>query len=440
MSGKVEDQSVSADAERAAAAGDFVSAAKHLRTLLARQEAERGPSDPELANTLNNLGVVSERTGDVAEAERCYRRAYSIVGAAFPADHPLVTTSRENLTAFCAAQGIPLEPAARPAPVTSPPPAASSGPVASPEPIAPPVPVVSREPTTAPRPVVSPKLVVSPEPVGSPKSVDSSKPAGSSKPTASPAPTAPPKPAAPTAARSSSERGTPATTTAEGELTALRERIAARKPPQTAPLDDRPEPPVTPAKRSGWLPVAGLVVLGVIAALLFGHGGRQDNPAPPKSASAVTPAPQPAAAPLPEAAAPKSAPKTAPPAPPAAAPSRPAAHETSRGHDEAFTVLTAELCADLVRRAAWTCTPLPNPAKPGQFYFYTRIASAHDVVVVHRWYRGDRMEESHELHVDADATAGYRTYSRRTVGPGDWRVELRTADGKVLKEERFTVR
>jgi hypothetical protein len=39
--------------------------------------------------------------------------------------------------------------------------------------------------------------------------------------------------------------------------------------------------------------------------------------------------------------------------------------------------------------------------------------------------------------------AGYRTYSRTTIAPeraGDWRVELRTEDGRMLREERFTVR
>ena len=435
MPEKVEDQSTSADAERAAAAGDFVSAAKHLRTLLARQEAERGPSDPDLANTLNNLGVVSERTGDVAEAERCYRRAYAIVNAAFPADHPLVATSRENLTAFCEAQGIPLEPAATPAPVASPRLAAASGPIASSATAAPPEPTPAPRPVGSREPIAAPKPAVSPEPVASSKPVVSSKPAAAST---SATPTAA-KPAAPAAAKSSSEPSTPAATAEARELTALRERIAANKPAPALPRDDRSAPPVTPAKRSGWLPVAGLVVLGVIAALLFGHRGGQDNPAP-KTASAPTPAPQPAPAPPPRAAAPEPAPNAAPPNPPAAAPSRPAVRENARGHDEAFTVLTAELCADLVRSGAWTCTPLPNPAKPGQLYFYTPIASARDVVVVHRWYRGDRMEESHELHVDANSIAGYRTYSRRTVSPGDWRVELRTTDGKVLKEERFTVR
>ena len=39
--------------------------------------------------------------------------------------------------------------------------------------------------------------------------------------------------------------------------------------------------------------------------------------------------------------------------------------------------------------------------------------------------------------------AGYRTYSRNTISServGNWRVELRSADGAVLHEERFTVR
>ena len=62
------------EAERAAGAGDFASAKRLLLKALAIQEAGLGPNHPDLANTLNNLGVVSERTSDVDEAERWYRR------------------------------------------------------------------------------------------------------------------------------------------------------------------------------------------------------------------------------------------------------------------------------------------------------------------------------------------------------------------------------
>jgi len=48
-----------------------------------------------------------------------------------------------------------------------------------------------------------------------------------------------------------------------------------------------------------------------------------------------------------------------------------------------------------------------------------------------------------QLRVEANPGAGYRTYSRNTISSesaGDWRLEVRSADGTVLHEERFTVR
>ena len=51
-------------AERAAAVGDYASAERHLRAAIAVQRATLGPRHPDLANTLNNLGVVCERAGN----------------------------------------------------------------------------------------------------------------------------------------------------------------------------------------------------------------------------------------------------------------------------------------------------------------------------------------------------------------------------------------
>ena len=50
-------------AEQAAAAGDLASAGELLRGAARIQEEELGPLHPDLANTLNNLAVVAERTG-----------------------------------------------------------------------------------------------------------------------------------------------------------------------------------------------------------------------------------------------------------------------------------------------------------------------------------------------------------------------------------------
>jgi len=102
-------RSVIEAAEQAASAGDYVAAELNLREAAALQETQLGPLHPDLANTLNNLGVVYERADSPAEAELCYRRAYAIALTAHTPDHPLVVTSRKNLEDFCKARGRPFE-------------------------------------------------------------------------------------------------------------------------------------------------------------------------------------------------------------------------------------------------------------------------------------------------------------------------------------------
>ena len=75
--------------------------------------------------------------------------------------------------------------------------------------------------------------------------------------------------------------------------------------------------------------------------------------------------------------------------------------------------------------------------------YYTQIKSPTATTVEHRWYQGDRLIQAVPLRIQANPGAGYRTYSRHSVSrepAGDWRVELRGADGTVLHEERFTVK
>ena len=107
-------QAVIAAAEQAALAGDYGAAEQLLRAAAELQEASLGPLHPELANTLNNLGVVYEVTSKPDDAERCFRRASTIAAAVLAPDHPFVATSRKNLEDFCAARGITVDP---PAPV-----------------------------------------------------------------------------------------------------------------------------------------------------------------------------------------------------------------------------------------------------------------------------------------------------------------------------------
>jgi hypothetical protein len=129
------------DAARAAAeAGDVPTAEARLREAAELQERTLGPRHADLAETLNNLAIVAERQGNTAEAERCYRRAADIAAVALPASHPFVTTSRDNLRAFCEANGLP---AAEPKPK----PAASAPPK---KPVVPPRPAAVASPPTAP--------------------------------------------------------------------------------------------------------------------------------------------------------------------------------------------------------------------------------------------------------------------------------------------------
>jgi hypothetical protein len=115
MSETRELRSVVDAAEQAAAAGDYEAAEEHLREAARLQEDHLGPLHPDLANTLNNLGVVSEMRNKPADAEQFFRRACAIATTALEPDHPFVATSRKNLEDFCKAQGIAVDlPAAPP--------------------------------------------------------------------------------------------------------------------------------------------------------------------------------------------------------------------------------------------------------------------------------------------------------------------------------------
>ena len=104
-----ESRSIIESAEQAAAAGNYSLAEKLLREAAALQQQTLGPQHPDLANTLNNLGVVCEMANNPIDAEHYFRRAHTIATAALSPDHPFVVTSSQNLHDFCAARGRPVE-------------------------------------------------------------------------------------------------------------------------------------------------------------------------------------------------------------------------------------------------------------------------------------------------------------------------------------------
>ena len=361
-------------AERAVSLDDFVSAERHLRQAAALQEQQIGARHPDLANTLNNLGIVYEHLGKPAEAEECYRRAYGIASTALPPDHPLVETSGQNLRDFCEAIGKPVELSAPPGL----------------EPFAP----EQGAPTPVARDPKSPSLASLPL-----RLATETRPAE-------------PPPRKPT------------------EATRTASSVSQLSPPSSRPTT--------------------AIAMGAVILLAFGtwwFGFRQPSrPVAPSTPRVETPAPR-EQAPPPANAAAEPAPIPAPPEIPAptekpaiAAPpvKRVAPETTARGD---VSVAEAKLCRSLTM-SNWTCTPATSPSAPGVFFFYSRVKSARDTTVQHRWLMDGRLVRSIDLRIKANPGAGYRTYSRNTVRGerrSDWTIELRDAGGALLHEERFTV-
>ena len=133
--------------------------------------------------------------------------------------------------------------------------------------------------------------------------------------------------------------------------------------------------------------------------------------------------------------------KPARPAPEAVSPSGrlPAPKVDQAPASAAVALVSVQLCRS-ISTSDWRCAPAGDSVAPGPLVLYTRVRSPRDGVIVHRWYRGDALLKSAQLKIGANASEGYRTYSRQTVDAGDWRVEVRSAAGDLLHEQRFAVR
>jgi hypothetical protein len=346
-------RSVIEAAEQAAASGDFESAEQFLRRAARVQETQLGPLHPDLASTLNNLGVTCESLGKPADAEECYRRAYAIVTSVLAAEDPVVMTSRKNLRDFCEGHGRPFE-------------------------------FSTALPTVAPRSEAA--------------TTD-----------------------APAASKAHETASAPSTTA----------QVPSASPTRAAPVSlSRPA-----------LVVALVVGLALVMLVTSGWWFDADEPgqSPPTSTVAQVPLP--------------GAPPPSPEAPVTPLPEQPTTPSVARlpgagtavgdGRASApVTVADARLCRNL-STTDWRCSSVTTPAAPGTFFFYTRLKSARETTVQHRWYYKGSLVQNMTRRVGVNEGAGYRTYSRHTiVAPrtGDWRVELRTAGGALLREERFVVR
>jgi hypothetical protein len=176
--------------------------------------------------------------------------------------------------------------------------------------------------------------------------------------------------------------------------------------------------------------VAAVVVAAIVVMVFARQGqGRSDTPQPvaqPRTESVAPPEPEVS--------------KTTSPGPgPVPSP------EPSPGREPAVTVLKAQLCSGLEKTGSpdWQCAPASGELPPGTYMFYTRLLTTSETRVEHRWYRDGRLHQTMRLRVSASPGSGYRTFSATTVSPeraGEWKVELRAADGTLLDQASFRVR
>jgi hypothetical protein len=398
-----EPNSVVEAAEQAAAAGDYSSAERLLREAAVLLEARLGPLHPDLANILNNLGVACEMADKPAEAETCYRRAHAIATAVLAPDHPFVATSRKNLVDFCEARGIAAEPLTLVEPLAR---------------IDDPTPVEPLVRTDAPTPVEP--LPPPPAPVERLARVEPPSPVAPS----APAPEAKSKPTA---------------------------RQPVPKPYSEQPIAVRPQP--APTRSPGRLALGAVIAVIVVLAVIMTMRGCSSteragaSPEPSTPLPSNSPAPPPATAPAQPSPAPAEAATSGrtPVEPPVADGNEAKATSASAA---SVQVVEASLCRNSPIAGSrqipgeWHCETPRLPVSQGSIVFYTRVKSPTDTTVEHRWFLGDRLQQKMELSIRANQDTGYRTFSRATVSKASsdgWRVELRTRDGTLLDEKRFSV-
>lgn len=77
----------------------------------------------------------------------------------------------------------------------------------------------------------------------------------------------------------------------------------------------------------------------------------------------------------------------------------------------------------------------------GKLYTFTKITGANEETLVkHHWFHEDQLMAEVELPV---RSASWRTYSSKTIAPamtGQWKVDILSQDGTLLKSIPFTIK
>jgi hypothetical protein len=414
-----ETSTLAAAAAQAASAGDIPSAAALLQRTLELQERTLGPEHREIATTLNNLALMLERLDRVNEAGRCYRRAYVVAKKALGPDDPAVQVSRANLAAFVEEHGGEASELAT-----------GAG---------------RRSPQDDPSPSIGLAGVFASDDIWE------SSAAGAAAGRTTPAPAAEPA-RAESVARWNPERAVVGTTYPT-------EESSSQSPSEShASVPAGVAPPHASGGRSSVSPWWALVAAAALVVVAGWYALTRDvgeTSAPPAAEAVEGAGPSSPPAPAPPAAS-----STAPPGPsmsagaataaadisPTETPSPPAAPSTPSGspapRPTINEVADAGACTSLTRSPdVWRCETAAAPALGTAVYYYTRVRSPRDGSIRHRWVHNGNLVAERTLRIQANATYGFRTFTRQTLSqPGEWQVLLIGMDGTILDERSFHVR
>jgi len=84
--------------------GDYRAAEPHFLRALEIRRVSLGPSHPDFATSLNDLGGFYQTLGRFDEAEKCLREAVDAYESALGPNHPWVATGLNNLAELLRAQ------------------------------------------------------------------------------------------------------------------------------------------------------------------------------------------------------------------------------------------------------------------------------------------------------------------------------------------------
>ena len=91
-------------------------------------------------------------------------------------------------------------------------------------------------------------------------------------------------------------------------------------------------------------------------------------------------------------------------------PVRRSASSRRRGKERADGSRGVSLPQPRRRAGTGAARPLTSPVAAGPLVFYTRVKSARNTKVQHRWYRGNELRRSSDLGIIANPGSGYRTF------------------------------